>query len=43
MLSIGDLVRKAGLEAGPIAATLQSICQPAQATKQRIERIITAA
>lgn len=43
MLSLGDLVRKAGLEASAIVAVLQSICEPAQATKQRIERIITAA
>lgn len=43
MLSLGDLVRKAGIEASVIAATLQSICEPAHAAKQRIERIITAA
>jgi CBS domain-containing protein len=43
MLSLGDLVRKAGLEAAPIVAALQSICQPAQTTKQRSERIVTAA
>ena len=43
MLSLGDLVRKAGIEASVIAATLQSICEPAHAAKQRIERIVTAA
>ncbi|MBZ5549083.1 MAG: CBS domain-containing protein [Acidobacteriia bacterium] len=43
MLSLGDLVRKAGVEASVIAATLQSICEPVHAGKQRIERIITAA
>jgi len=43
MLSLGDLVRKARIEASVIAATLQSICEPAHATKQRTERIITAA
>jgi CBS domain-containing protein len=43
MVSLSDLVRKAGIEASVIAATLQSICVPAHGTKQRIERIITAA
>jgi len=43
MLSLGDLVRKAGIEASVIAATLQSICGPTQGAKRRTERIITAA
>jgi len=43
MLSLSDLVRKAGIEASVIAATLRSICEPAHGTEQRIERIITAA
>ena len=43
MLSLSDLVRKAGIEEGVIAAALRSICEPAHAPKQRIERIITAA
>lgn len=43
MLSLGDLVRKAGMEASVIAATLRSICKPAHGTEQRIERIITTA
>jgi CBS domain-containing protein len=43
LLSLSDLVGKAGIEAGVIAATLRSICEPAHAPKQRIERIITAA
>ena len=43
MLSLSDLVRKAAIEASVIAATLQSICEPAHAAEQRTERIITAA
>ena len=43
MLSLGDLVCKAGIEASKIAATLRSICEPAHRVKQRIDRIITAA
>jgi CBS domain-containing protein len=43
MLSLSDLVRKAGIEASVIAGTLQSICEPAHAAEQRTERIITAA
>ena len=43
MLSLSDLVREAGIEASVIAGTLQSICEPAHAAKQRTERIITAA
>lgn len=43
MLSLSDLVHKAGLEASVISAALQSICEPVHAAKQRIERIITAA
>jgi signal-transduction protein with cAMP-binding, CBS, and nucleotidyltransferase domain len=41
ILSVGDLVRKAGLEANMIAATLRGICGPAHGTEQRMERIIT--
>ena len=43
MLSLGDLVCRAGIEANLIVRALQSICQPAPATEQKIERIITAA
>ena len=43
MLSLGDLVRKAGIEASVTAATLQSICGRTQGAKRRTERIITAA
>ncbi|MBZ5685483.1 MAG: CBS domain-containing protein [Acidobacteriia bacterium] len=43
MLSLGDLVRKAGIEANLVVRALQTICQPAHATEQKIERIITAA
>jgi len=42
MLSLSDLVRKARVEASVIAATLQSICEPAHVPKQRRERIIAA-
>lgn len=41
ILSLGDLVRKADLEASAIAAVLRSICEPTQATLH--ERLITAA
>ena len=43
MLSLSDLVRKAGIEASVIAEMLQSICEPAHAAQQRTARIITAA
>jgi hypothetical protein len=43
MLSLGDVVRKARIEASLIVATLESIFEPTHSTKQRIERIITAA
>ena len=43
MLSFGDLVRKAGLEASAIVTALRSICEPMRSAKKRIERIITAA
>jgi len=43
MLSLSDLVSKAGIEASAIAATLRSICEPTHAAKKRTERIITAA
>ena len=43
MLSLGDVVRKARMEPSMIVATLESICEPTHSTKQRIERIITAA
>jgi len=43
MLSFGDLVRKAGIEANVVVRALRSICEPAQVTKQGTERIITAA
>jgi CBS domain-containing protein len=43
MLSLSDLVRKAGIEASVIAETLQSICEPAHAAQQRTARIISAA
>ena len=43
MLSLGDVVRKAGIEASVVAAALRSICEHAQVTKQGTERIITAA
>ena len=43
MLSLGDVVHKARIEASLIVATLESIFEPTHSTKQRIERIITAA
>ena len=43
MLSFGDLVRKAGLEASAIVAALRSICEPTRSATKRMERIITAA
>lgn len=43
LLSLSDLLCKARLEASVIAAALRSICEPARAAKQPIERIITAA
>jgi len=43
ILSLSDLVCKAGIEATAIAATLRNICEPAHGAKQRIERIIRAA
>jgi len=43
MLSLGDVVRKAGIEAGVVASALQRICEPAPAAERRIERIIAAA
>ena len=43
MLSLGDVVRNARIEANVIVETLQSVCAPAHTGKQRIERIITAA
>lgn len=43
ILSLRDLVCKAGLEADAIAATLQSICGLRNKTEQRIETFITAA
>jgi len=43
MLSLSDLARKADIEAGVIAAALQKICEPGGTTRQRVERIITAA
>ena len=43
MLSLGDLVRKAGIKASVIGEVLQKICEPAQGPKQPMERIITAA
>jgi CBS domain-containing protein len=43
VLSLSDLVRKAGIEATVIAATFRSICQLPHAVKQRVERFITAA
>ena len=43
MLSLNDLVRKAGIEATVIATTLRSICELPHAVKQRVERFTTAA
>jgi len=43
MLSLGDLVRKAGIKASVIGEVLQKICEPAQGPKKPMERIITAA
>ena len=43
MLSLGDVVLKAGAEENVVAAALRSICEPAQATKPGTERIIRAA
>jgi len=43
MLSLGDIVSKAHIEASAIAAALQSICEPAHATRPRMQRIIPAA
>ncbi len=43
MLSFGDLVRKANLEASVIAEVLQTICEPEHTRKQRTGRISTAA
>ena len=43
MLSLSDSVCKAGIEASVIAATLRRLCEPAQAAKPRVERIIRAA
>jgi CBS domain-containing protein len=43
MLSLSDLVCKGSFDASVIAATLRSICGPAHAPEQPIERIITAA
>jgi len=43
LLSLSDLLRKAGIEASTIAATLRSMCESAHAAPQRVERIITAA
>jgi CBS domain-containing protein len=43
MLSLGALVRKAGIKASVIGEVLQKICEPAQGPKQPMERIITAA
>jgi hypothetical protein len=42
-LSLGDLVRKGTIEANLIVRALQTIFEPAHATEQKIERIITAA
>jgi len=43
ILSLGDVVRKAGVEANVVAAALRRICGPTQGAKRRTERIITAA
>jgi CBS domain-containing protein len=43
MLSLSDLVCKAGLDASEIATTLWSICEPVRAREQRIDKFITAA
>jgi CBS domain-containing protein len=43
ILSLSDVVRKAGIEASVIAATLQKICEPTRGTRQKTARIITAA
>lgn len=43
MLSFGDVVRKAGVEANLIVSALESICEPTHATEQKIGRIISAA
>lgn len=43
MLSFADLVRKSGIEANPIVAALQSICEPTRVPKQGTRRIVTAA
>lgn len=43
IVSLGDVIGKAGIEASVIAATLQKICEPMHGTKQRAARIIAAA
>ena len=43
ILSLSDLVCKAGIEASDIATTLWSICEPEHARKQHIDTFITAA
>jgi len=42
MLSLGDLVRKADVEA-TIVPVLQSICEPMHSARKHIERVIPAA
>ena len=43
IVSLGDLVRKAGIEVGVVAVTLQSICERPRVTARPIEQIIAAA
>ena len=43
MLSFGDLVRKSHIDANAILAALQSICEPAQVSKEGPRRKLTAA
>ena len=38
-LSLGDVVRKAGIEASVVAAALQSICEPAQVTNKELKEL----
>jgi CBS domain-containing protein len=43
LLSLGDLVRKANVQADAIIAALQGICEPAHSAIHDVQRLITAA
>ena len=43
ILSLSDLVSKGATDSFEIAATLQRICEPGRAAKQRAERLVPAA